>query len=79
MTAPSSQQRIDEDVEVLAEVVATFDYIAAVTIDPDGEVRLDDSVLVEDERPLGEVADPKRIAVIARPAATDRRRERCFR
>jgi len=57
--------------EVLAEVVATFDHIAAVAIDPDREVRLDDSFLVEDERPFGEVANPQRVAVIARPTATD--------
>ncbi len=40
MMRPGAEQRVDQDVEVLAEVVSGFHDIAAVAVDPGGETRL---------------------------------------
>ena len=71
VTGPGPQQGIDEDVEVLAKVIAAFDHIATVTIDPDRKMGLDHLVVVEDTRTMRKVADPECVAMVARPAAAD--------
>ena len=69
--APSTQQGVDQDVQVFARVIAAFDDVSAVAIDPHREVRLDHLVGVKDMRAVGEVSHPECIAVIARPATTN--------
>ena len=55
---PGTQQRIDKDVQVLAHVVACFDHIATVAIDPSREMGLDGSSLLHDQRTMFEITDP---------------------
>ena len=70
MRAPRSQQRIDEDVESLADVVACLDDVAAMAVDPGGKVRLDGVALSNDDRTMFEVTDPQRVARVSRPTTT---------
>ena len=56
--APRAEQRIDQDVEVLADVIACSDDVAAVAVDPSREMGLDHLAVVNDTRPVLEIADP---------------------
>ena len=69
--SPSSQQRIDEHVEILAEIVPRFHEIATMAIDPSRQSRLDRVPFVEHHRTVFEISQPKRVTMVARPAATN--------
>jgi len=69
---PTTQKAVDEDVQVLAVVVAALHDGAAVAVDEGGEVGEDDVVLKEDVGPLLEIANPQGVGVVPAPAATHR-------
>ena len=69
---PAPEKAVDEDVEVLAVVVAGLDDVAAVAVDEGAEVRGDDVVLEEDVGAILEIADPEGVRVVPGPAAAHR-------
>ena len=69
--SPGPQQRIHQDVQVLADVVPRLDDVAAVAVDPGGKMRLDGLALVHHQRAVLEVADPQRPGLVPGPAAAD--------
>jgi hypothetical protein len=58
MRSPDSQKTVHENVEILAEVIASLDKVAAVAIDEGTEMRLDRLALVENVRTFLKIADP---------------------
>lgn len=71
MSRPGAEERVDQDVEVLAQIVAGFYHIATVAVDPGGEVRPLGFALVDDEGTLREVAHPERVRLIVCSAAAN--------
>lgn len=73
MHRPATQQRIDQDVEVLGQVVAAADKIAAMAVDEARQVGANGSFLLRIEH-IGaflEVAQPQSVGLLAGPTATD--------
>jgi hypothetical protein len=54
---PAEEKAVDEDVEILALVIAALDDVPAVAVDEGGEVRGDDVVLEEDVGAILEIAE----------------------
>lgn len=70
MDGEGANPRVDEDVEILPEVVAGFDRIAAVTIDECGKMGRDDVALVNDIGTFFEIADPEIMGMVPGPSFT---------
>jgi len=62
---PSPQERVDQDVEVLAVVVAGLEDEAAVAVDPHAQVRRDHLALLQHIGSFLEVAQPQRVGPVA--------------
>jgi len=71
VVAPGPQQRIGQDVEVLADVVTGLHDVTAVAVNPGRKVRLDSLSLLHHQRSVLEVADPQCAGLLSRPTATD--------
>ena len=72
VVSPGTEKRIDQDIEVLADVVPGPDDVAAVAVDPSGKMCLDNVPLMDDQRAVFKVTLPEGIGPIAGPAAADR-------
>jgi len=68
---PGAEQRIDQDVQVLPDVVAGADDVAAVAIDPGREMGLDGPAVLDDRRTMLEISHPERVALLSGPSAAD--------
>ena len=68
---PGPQQRIDEDVQRLPEVVPRRDDVAAVTVDESRQVRANRLAFVEHVGAFLEITQPKFVGLLAGPAAAD--------
>ncbi len=65
---PGAQQRIDEDVQILAQVIAGLDHVAAVAIDKGRQVRGRGLSVHEDIRAFLKIAHPQIVRMLPRPA-----------
>ena len=68
MLGQSAQERIDEDIEALAQVVAGLDDIAAVTVDESREIGGKDLPADQDIGAFFEVPDPEVMGIVPGPA-----------
>ena len=66
--SPRPEQGVDQNVEVLAQVIAGLDHVAAMAIDKRREMGLDGSIVLQHVRSILEVTQPQIIAGLARPA-----------
>lgn len=68
VSSPCPEEGIDEDIEGLFEIVPTFDYVTAVTVDKETEVGGKCFAINEDVRTFLEVSDPEVVGMVTSPA-----------
>ena len=68
MNSPGPDERIDDDIKGLFEIVPSFDHVTAMAINEEAEVGGKRFAVNEDVGAFLEVAKPEVVGVVAGPA-----------
>ena len=71
MDGESTNEQVDEDIEIFSEVVASLNDIATEAIDKGTEMGGDDGVVVKYVGTILKVTDPEVVSGITGPAFSD--------
>ena len=72
MGGERSEPRVDEDVEILAEIVSSVDQVPAVTVDEGGEIGREDFLADLHIGAFLEVAEPEVVGMLPAPSLANR-------